>query len=111
LRKPIDPEEMEFENEEQVATVTVVEDFDASDLKMLSIGNAPLKDASAPRRDRDTHPKPKPKDTKVSNARNPVNKKAKFRYETKPARKHEKMKQRARRDEKGQKSKRHKGAR
>lgn len=68
---------MEFENEEQVATVTVVEAFDASDLKMLSTGNAPLKDASAP--SRNTHPKAKPKDIKVSNARNPVNKKAKFR--------------------------------
>lgn len=110
MRKPVDPEEMEFENEEQLAIVTVVEDFDASDLKMLSTGNAPLKDASAPT-SRDTHPKARPKDIKVSNARNPVNKKSKFRYEMKGARKHEKIKQRARRDEKGQRSKHRKGAR
>jgi hypothetical protein len=31
-------EELQFQNEEQFATVTVVEDFDADDVKDLSLG-------------------------------------------------------------------------
>ncbi|KIM32995.1 hypothetical protein M408DRAFT_326668 [Serendipita vermifera MAFF 305830] len=91
------PEEMEFENEEQLATVTVVEDFDAVDLKLLS-GVEPAKE------DKSTYIPPP---TKTATSRVQTSKstkklkptKPKFRYETKAATKREKTKQRAKREE------------
>lgn len=103
-----DPEEMEFENEEQVATVTIVEDFEASDLKMLSNGSAPPK---APSSKPDHQSSQKSTKSKLAKAKKPVNPKPKFRYETKAAKKHEKIKQKARREEKGNRNNRHKGRR
>jgi len=89
--------DMEFENEEQLATVTVVEDFDAADLKTLSPERATFKEnqskgisgvAKGPPR-----PQQRPKNAK------PTYTKPKFKYETKAARIHEKIKQRGRREE------------
>lgn len=91
---------MEFENEEQLATVTVVEDFDAADIKLLSSGVDNTKEgqssstrASAPVR----QPSQAQKLLKSKNKSKPT--KPKFRYETKAATKREKVKQRAKREE------------
>lgn len=81
--------EEEYEGEEQLATVTVVQDFD---LSTLLHGPAPTRDKG---REEVVTPKlkPRPKPKKV-------------RYETKAARLAERRKQRARRTEKAERARR-----
>ena len=89
----IQPEEAEFEDEETLATVTVVEDFDPD-----TIIHGPPKAAADPKQYAPAEPAapPKPKSSK------PKIRERKVRYETKDARKREQVKQRKRRTEKAE---------
>jgi ribosomal RNA-processing protein 17 len=90
---------MEFEDEEQLATVTVVEDFDAVDLKMLSSGYDAAKEANVPGTPSVAKKPPQPlrKPPKTVGRSTPA--KSKFRSGSKATSKHEKIKQRGRREE------------
>jgi ribosomal RNA-processing protein 17 len=92
----------EYEDEEILATVTIVEDFDPD-----SIIHGPSKTdiptaASLPRSEpKSLHPPPQAKSLqKPTNRKRPRNKR--IRYETKDARRREQTKQRARRTEKAE---------
>ncbi|KJA29039.1 hypothetical protein HYPSUDRAFT_33549 [Hypholoma sublateritium FD-334 SS-4] len=89
----IQPEDAEFEDEETLATVTVVEDFDPDTLI-----HGPPKAAADPQQYAPAEPAapPKPK------AGKPKIRERKVRYETKDARKREQVKQRKRRTEKAE---------
>jgi ribosomal RNA-processing protein 17 len=87
---------LEYEGEEQLATVTIVEEFEADDLKNAHPTSIKDEQKLIPAHNLS-------KRSKANEMRRPkpvVKPKAKFRYETKAARKHEKQKQRARREEK-----------
>ena len=86
-------EEMEYEDEEQLAVVTVVEDFNPE----FSVHPAPRLSTDESGRNAAVSSKaPRPRSTK--------NKPKKIRYETQAARKVEKTKQRARRAEKAERA-------
>jgi len=84
----------EYENEEILATVTVVEDFDP-DILVQGPSHpelcAELYPKTAPQRSKSSHPKPKSKSAKVP-------------YGTKHARKEERAKQRSRKLEKAERA-------
>ncbi|PVG04870.1 hypothetical protein CPB86DRAFT_792720 [Serendipita vermifera] len=106
-KETTEPKEMEFEGEEQLATVTIVEEFDADELKNTHSTNG--KDAS--KHTAPAHLPKKTKPTETHRRKADIKSKPKFRYETKAARKHEKQKQRARREEKASRGQRIKGRR
>lgn len=87
-----DAMEEEYEGEEQLATVTVVQDFDVS---TLLHGPTPTR-ASAPGADEGAE---RPGEVKRTRRRT-----AKVKYETKAARRAERRKQRARRTEKAERA-------
>ena len=94
-----DPEAIEFSNEEQLATVTVVEDFDPVDPTSTSHpGTQFALDGEQESRYRIRRPVQPAQVKVITKALIPS--KPKFAYETKAARKYEKKKQAARRDEK-----------
>lgn len=94
-----DPEEMEFSNEERLATVTIVEDFDPVDPTSTSyLGAQADSDEEQQSRYRIRRPVQHAQVRTIVKALKPP--KPKFTYETKAARKHEKKKQAARRNEK-----------
>jgi len=95
---------MEYSDEEQLATVTIVEDFDPVDtLSMSHLGIQIASDEEQQPRHR-TRRFVQPAQVKAfAKALKPP--KPKFAYETKAARKHEKKKQAARRDEKARSAK------
>lgn len=102
-------EEVEFSDEEQLATVTIVEDFDIQDPtgtfkadSALSNTDPSPTEALADSKSKSIpakSPRSKPTASKAVKAAKPA--KAKFHYETKAARTHEKKKQKMRRNEKG----------
>lgn len=90
---------MEFSNEEQLATVTIVEDFDPLDPTSTSHSGAQLpSDEEQQSRSDIRRPARLAQVKTIVKARKPP--KPKFAYETKAARKYEKKKQATRRDEK-----------
>lgn len=94
-----DPEEMEFSNEEQLATVTIVEDFDPVDPTSTSHPGAQFNsDEDQQSRSKTRRPVRPVQDKTIVKAHKPP--KPKFTYETKAARTYEKKKQAARRGEK-----------
>lgn len=95
---------MAFENEENLATVTVVEDFDPGETRFSSSVFTQTKASPS----NDNTPRKAAKEQKIANAQRPINQKAKFFYETKAARKYEKIKQRLRKDERSNRGKQHK---
>jgi ribosomal RNA-processing protein 17 len=93
-----DPEEMEFSDEEQLATVTIVEDFDLVDPTSTSHPSAQFASDEEQQSQSKTRKPIQPAQVNaVAEALRPS--KPKFAYETKAARKYEKKKQAARRDE------------
>ena len=90
---------MEFSNEEQLATVTIVEDFDPVDPTSTPHSGAQLNSGEEQKSRSNTRRPARLAQVKtIVKARKPP--KPKFAYETKAARKYEKKKQAARRDEK-----------
>lgn len=90
---------MEFSNEEQLATVTILEDFDPVDHTSTSHPDVRSgSDEEQKSRSRIRRPVQPAKSRTITKALKPP--KPKFAYETKAARKYEKKKQAARRDEK-----------
>jgi ribosomal RNA-processing protein 17 len=94
------PQEMEFEDEEQLATVTVVEDFDAVDLKMLSSGYGAAKEENVPSIPSVARKTPQPTHKPPKAVGRSSSTKSKFRSGSKATSKHDKIKQRGRREEK-----------
>ena len=94
-----DPEEMEFSNEEQLATVTIVDDFDPVDPTSASRPGAQFNsDEDQQSRSKTRGPVRPAQGKTIVKAHKPP--KPKFTYETKAARTYEKKKQVARRGEK-----------
>lgn len=93
----------EYENEETVATVTVVEDFDPD-----TIIHGPAKSENASERSLSLSESALavqlPKKAPVQSAKKKKVKEKKIRYQTKDARKKEQLKQRARRTEKAERA-------
>jgi ribosomal RNA-processing protein 17 len=102
-----DPIQEEYENEEQVATVTVVEDFDIDTLVPAGAPSDPIPDPSNQDQDqsrRSEHrakvPKPNAAPKTPATPRRKTSSAKKIKYETKAARVAEKRKQRTRKHEK-----------
>ena len=94
-----DPEEMEFSNEERLATVTIVEDFDPVDPTSTSRPGAQLtSDEDQQSHSKTRRPVRPIQGNTIVKTHKPS--KPKFTYETKAARAYEKKKQAARRGEK-----------
>ncbi|KZW00294.1 hypothetical protein EXIGLDRAFT_604662 [Exidia glandulosa HHB12029] len=94
-------DEMEFEGEEQLATVTVVEDFTTDD---LILGPRPTRAHDDSSRESTPRPRPKhqePPSSSTTKPSKPKPREQKFRYETKAARRASKDKQKAARASKG----------
>ncbi|KAG8852278.1 hypothetical protein FRB91_006718 [Serendipita sp. 411] len=89
-------EDVQYEDQEQLATVTIVEEFNPDDFRSANTGVRKRETAQE-------HPrKPDRRKEKALMLSKPSIKKPKFHYETKAARKHEKLKQRARRKDKAE---------
>lgn len=91
----------EYENEEILATVTVVEDFDPD---TLIHGPSRPESSSEPRPFHSDHDIRTPRSQPTSHSTKKKMKSTKIRYETKDARKREQVKQRARRTEKAERA-------
>lgn len=96
-------DEEAYENEEQLATVTIVEDFDMDITNQLQQDQAP----KSPRIDTPQVRKPQP--TVPTRSKEVKSKKKKFRYESAGARKHARQKHRQRGQEKAEQGKRKRG--
>ncbi|KAG8833159.1 hypothetical protein FRC17_011230 [Serendipita sp. 399] len=90
-------EDVQYQGQEQLANVTIVEEFDPEDLRTAN-SSLPKLDTYEERPKKVNSRKEKP----IIPAK-PVKQKPKFRYETKAARKFEKLKQRTRRKEQSEK--------
>jgi ribosomal RNA-processing protein 17 len=90
--------EIEFEDEEQLATVTVVEDFDAVDLKMLSSGYDDTAEEKMARTPTVAKKPPRPNQPPKTMSKSKLAK-PKFRNGSKAAGRHGKTKRRGRREE------------
>jgi ribosomal RNA-processing protein 17 len=99
------PQEMEFEDEEQLATVTVVENFDAVDLKMLSSGYDAAKEENVQGTPSVAKRPPQPAHKPPKSVGRSTPAKSKFRRGSKATSKHDKIKQRGRREEKAKRKK------